>query len=97
MEGHAKKVERYCVLQQLHKVGIPCIDDHQFKEEEIGSVGELSEVCAQIVFKFMYLARTGRLDILWSMSEKACPCHHKMDESMRQASSSFDFSHSSHR
>ena len=54
MEGHVKKfVERYCELaikstQQLHKVATPCIDDHQFKEEEIGSVGDLSKVCAQI-------------------------------------------------
>ena len=44
MEGHAKKcVERYCELavrttQQLHKVATPCMDDHQFKEEEMGSV-----------------------------------------------------------
>ena len=40
MEGHAKKcVERYCELankttQQLYKVATPCMDDHQFKEEE---------------------------------------------------------------
>ena len=52
-EGHAKKcVERYCQLatrtQQLYKVSTPCIDDHHFKEEELKSVGELSEVCSQI-------------------------------------------------
>ena len=47
MEGHAKKcVERNCELankttQQLHKVATPCMDDHQFKEEENESVGEL--------------------------------------------------------
>ena len=41
-------------IQQLHKVAIPCIDDHQFKEEEIISVGELSKVCAQIVLKCLY-------------------------------------------
>ena len=28
-----------------------CIDDHQLKEEEMGSVGELSNVCSQIVLK----------------------------------------------
>ena len=56
MEGHAKKcVERYCELankttQQLYKVATPCIDDHQFKEKEMVSVGELSKVCSQIVF-----------------------------------------------
>ena len=42
MEGHAKKcVERYCELannttQQLFKVTTPCLDDHRFKEEELG-------------------------------------------------------------
>ena len=57
MEGHAKKcVERYCELankttQQLYKVSTPCIDDHHFKEEEMKSVGELSQVCSQIVLK----------------------------------------------
>ena len=45
MKGHAKKcVERYCELansttQQLHKVATPCLDDHPFKEEEMGPVG----------------------------------------------------------
>ena len=55
MEGHAKKcVERYCELankttEQLYKVATPCIDDHQFKDEEYGSDGELPTVCSQIV------------------------------------------------
>ena len=46
MEGHAKKcVERSCglankTLQQLYKVATPCLDDHQSKEEELGSVWE---------------------------------------------------------
>ena len=44
MEVHAKKcVEQYCELAikthlQLYKVSIICLDDHQFKEEELGSV-----------------------------------------------------------
>ena len=52
MEGDAKKcVERYCELvnrttQQLYKVVTPCIDDHHFKEEELKSVGELSQICS---------------------------------------------------
>ena len=77
MEGHAKKcVERYCELankttQQLHKVTTPWLDDHQFKEEELGSVGELSIVCSQIVLKCLYLARIGRPDILWSVNKLA--------------------------
>ena len=68
MEGHAKKcVERYCELaykttQQLYKVATPCLDDHQFKEEELESVGELSKVCLQIVQKCLHLARVGRPD-----------------------------------
>ena len=32
--------------QQLYKVSTPCIDDHHFKEEEMKSVGELSQVCS---------------------------------------------------
>ena len=75
MAGHAKKcVERYCELankttQQLYKVSTPCIDDH-FKEET-KSVGELSNVCSQIVLKCLYLARIGRPDILWSVNKLA--------------------------
>ena len=77
MEGHAKKcVKRYCELanrttQQLYKVATPCIDDHQLKEEAVGSAGELSKVCSQIVLKCLNLARIGRPDILWSVNKLA--------------------------
>ena len=77
MEGHAKKcVERYCELankttQQLYKVSTTCIDGHHFKEEEMKSVGELSQVCSPIVLKCLYLARIGRPDILWSVNKLA--------------------------
>ena len=78
MEGHAKKcVERYCELankttEQLKKVATPCLDDHHFQEEEEnGSVGKFSTVCSQIVLKCLYLARIGRLDILWSVNKFA--------------------------
>ena len=69
-----KCVERYCELankttQQLYKVSTPCIDDHHFKEEEMKSVGELPQVCSQIVLKC--LARIGRPDILWSVNKFA--------------------------
>ena len=53
MACHVKKcVERYCELenkttQQLYKVSTPCIDAHHFKEGEMKSVGELSQVCSQ--------------------------------------------------
>ena len=33
------------------------------------SVGELSKVCSRIVLKCLYLARIGRLDILWSVNK----------------------------
>ena len=77
MVGHAKKcVERYCELankttQQIHKVPTPCIDDHHFKEEDMKSVGELSQVCSQIVLECWKLARIGRHDILWSVNKLA--------------------------
>ena len=57
IKGHAKKcVERFCELsnkttQQLYKVSTPCIDDHHFKEEEMKSVGELSQVSSQKFLK----------------------------------------------
>ena len=77
MEGHAKEcVERYCELankttQQLCNVATPCMDDHQFEEEENESVGEVSTVCSQFVLKCLYWARIGRLDILWSVNKLA--------------------------
>ena len=77
MEGHAKKcVERYCefankITEQFFKVATPCMDDHQIKEEENGSVGELSTVCSQIVLKCLSLARTGTPDILRSVNKLA--------------------------
>ena len=51
-----KCVEIYCELankttEQLYKVATPCMYDHQFREEENGSVRELSTVCSQIVVK----------------------------------------------
>ena len=36
-------------MEQLHKVASPCLDGHQFKQEELESVGELSQVCSQMV------------------------------------------------
>ena len=57
MEGHAGKCAgRYCDLAnktvaQLYKVASLCLDDHQFKQEELESLGELSQVCSQTVIK----------------------------------------------
>ena len=49
-------IERYCDLankktEQLYKVSVPCLDDQQFKEEELETMGELSKTCFQIVLK----------------------------------------------
>ena len=72
-----KIVERYCEMankkEQLYGVSAPCLDDHNFKEEELETVGELSDVCSLIVLKCLYLARSGRPDILWSANKLARP------------------------
>ena len=65
-------------LNSYTKSQTPCFDDLQFKEEEMGSVGELSTVCSQVVLKCLYLARIGRPDIWWSV-KTTCPCNYKMD------------------
>ena len=55
-------------VKQLCRVSHPCLDDHQFKQEELESIGELSEVRSQMFLKCLYLARVGRPDIFWSMN-----------------------------
>ena len=61
MEVYAKRcVQRHCELankttQPFFRVATPCLDDHQFKEEEMGSVGELSKMCSKIVLKCLFL------------------------------------------
>ena len=47
------------------------IDNHQFKEEEMGSVGEMSKVCSQIGLKCLCLATIGRPDIFMSLNKFA--------------------------
>ena len=75
MEGDAQKcVARFCELvnkkvEQLYIDSSPCLDDHQFKQEGLESVGELSEVYSQIVWKCLYLTRNARVDILWSVNK----------------------------
>ena len=41
------------------------------KRRKLESVGEMPEVCSQIVLKCMYLARIGRPDNLWSVNKLA--------------------------
>ena len=47
------------------------LDDHQLKEEEMKSVGELSKLCSEIVLTSLYLARIGRPDILLPVNKLA--------------------------
>ena len=51
------------------------MDDHQFKEEELKSVGELSTICSQILLNL----DAGRFVILWFVNKFAC-CFHKMNK-----------------
>ena len=57
--------------QQLYRVSSPCMDDHHFKKEELEPVGETSKVCSQMVLKCLYLARSGRPDVLWYVNKLA--------------------------
>ena len=52
--------------EQLHKVSTPCLDDHHFKKEELETVGEVSNVCSQIVLTCLFWVRIGGPDVLWS-------------------------------
>ena len=47
----------------MYDVSTPCFDDHQLKMEELEAVGELPNVCSQIVLKRLDLSRIGRPDI----------------------------------
>ena len=77
MSGHAKQcVERYCELAKvdvktLKRVGTPCIDDHALSPADFEQKGKLSDCCARIVLKALYLARMNRIDILWSVNTLA--------------------------
>ena len=72
VEGHASKcVDRKCELanqkiKQFFKVSALCLDDHQFKNEGLETVGDLSNIGPQIVLNCLYLALIGRSDIFCS-------------------------------
>ena len=78
MESHAKNAWKDIAnwrTKQLnsYKVATLCIDDHQFKEEEIGICGELSKVClAHRLFwnVFSWLVLVGP-NLLWSVDKLA--------------------------
>ena len=101
VEGHAKKcVDRYCELansttQQLCKVATPCLDDHQFKQEEMRSVGDLPKSVLANCFKMhVFGAHWWTRHSLFR--EQTFTCCHQMDQSLRQTFSTFDLLHSSH-
>ena len=85
----------FFLVEQLYKVATPCMDDHQFKEEEISAVGESSKVCSQIDPKCLYLARIGRPDFLWSVNKLARSIT-KWTKACDKIFS-IDFLHSSHK
>ena len=78
MEGHAKKcVERYCELankttQHLYKVATPCMDDHQFEEEENGICWRIDKNlftdCSEMLVFGSYLID---LIFFWSVNKLA--------------------------
>ena len=81
--------------EQIFEVPTPYMDDHQFKEDEDGSVGELSTVCSQIVVKCLYLARVWETRY-FVVCEQACSCGYEKDRSLWQTLSTFDLLHWQH-
>ena len=67
------KLLNHYTQSQLHE-----LTTIQFKEEEMGSVGELSNVCSQIVLKCLYLARMARPENS-SVCKQSGTSSHKMD------------------
>ena len=53
-------------ISSFAQVAIPCIDEPSLSPEEFEPKGEHLDVCAQIVVRYLYLARIGRPDSLWS-------------------------------
>ena len=58
-------------MEQLYKGSSPCLDDHQFRQDELESVGELSQVCSQIAVTCLYLSRTDKLSTVTKWTQ-AC-------------------------
>ena len=68
------RTKRLCIFSRSRRH--TWMIDHQFKDEETRSAGELSTV-----LKWPYLARIGNSDI-FMVCEQTCLCSHKMDKSM---------------
>ena len=100
IEGHAPKcVERWLAnkkVKQLCKVSSPCLDDHQFKQKELESVRELSQVCSQIVFKMLVLGTSWETRHS-TVCPQTCKRSYNMDSGFRQTMGTIGFMHSSHK
>ena len=51
-------------LAQLHTVVTPCLDYHEFSDDDFDTARELADVPTQVVLTCIYLARVGRPDVL---------------------------------
>ena len=66
------------------KFSSPCLDDHQFKQEELESVGDLSQVRSQIVWKYLFVHGTTWKTRHSVDGQQTCESDHKIDSGMRQ-------------
>ena len=64
-------------VSSLQQVVTPCVDDHPIPPIK----GELSDVCAHIVLRCLYLARIGRPDLLQSVHPSA-KVSHKVEQNL---------------
>ena len=65
VQQRRKMLEQLKNYQDGNGLTTPYLDEQNFKKEELETVGELSDVCSQIVLKCLCLSRIERLDILW--------------------------------
>ena len=69
MEGHANmSVERNCEvanqkIKQWYKVSTPCLDDHQFINEGLETVGDLSNIHPQIILNCFFQQSSAGLSL----------------------------------
>ena len=82
--------------KQESGVSSHCLDDHQFKQEELESVGEISQVRSQIAWKYLFAHGTTWKTRYSVDGQQTCDSDHKIDSGMRQTIGKIDFVHSSH-
>ena len=58
-------------MERYWQMETQSFDDHHFSLEDQEVVGELAPVWAYIVLKCLYLARMGRLEMLWTVHSLA--------------------------